>query len=69
VDDLAQLVVAWGESRDNVIIDAIGPETFTYRELVATIGNIIGKERPIISVPPSIGYIAGWLIGKLLNDV
>jgi len=58
-----------GERRDNVIVDAIGPETFTYRGLVETIGGIIGKERPIVSMPPSLGYFAGWIIGKLVNDV
>ena len=69
VDDLAELAVRLGERRDNVIVDAIGPETFTYRGLVETIGGIIGKERPIVSMPPSLGYFAGWIIGKLVNDV
>ncbi len=69
VDDLAALAVAQGKSRENKIIDAIGPETFTYRELVRTIGNIIGAPRPIISVPPALGYLAGWGIGKLMGDV
>jgi hypothetical protein len=50
-------------------IDAIGPETFTYRELVREIGAIIGKPKPIISIPPSLGYGAGWLIGKFTGDV
>lgn len=69
VDDLARLAAAQGQQRENVIIDAIGPETFTYRELVATIGEIIGKERPILAVPPWLGYAVGWLVGKLVNDV
>ncbi len=69
VDDLAQIAVAQGESRDNVVIDAIGPETFTYRQLVEQIGAVIGKKRPIISIPPSLGYALGWLVGKLVNDV
>ena len=33
VDDLAELAVSEGEKTDNKIIDAIGPETFTYKEL------------------------------------
>ena len=33
VDDLAQLAVEQGKSRENKIINAIGPEIFTYREL------------------------------------
>jgi NADH dehydrogenase len=69
VDDLAELAVKQGQADANGVIDAIGPETFTYRHLVQEIGAIIGKRRPILSVPPSIGYVAGWLIGKVTGDV
>ncbi len=69
VDDLAQLAVAQGQRRENVIIDAIGPETFTYRQLVAEIGAIIGKKRPLIAMPPALGYAAGAVVGKLVDDV
>ena len=69
VDDLAKLAVEQGENRENTIIDAIGPETFTYKGLVQEIGKTIGKKRLIISVPPAIGYIIANLVGKMLNDV
>ncbi len=69
VDDLAKLAVHYGETNDNVIIDAIGPETFTYKDLVQEIGRIIGKRRPVISVAPIVGYCAGWIIGKIVDDV
>jgi NADH dehydrogenase len=69
VDDLAKLAVEQGQRTENCIIDAIGPETFTYRELVKEIGKIIGKRRPIISIPPFLGYIAGWFIGKIVGDI
>lgn len=69
VDDLAKLAVEQGQVQTNRIIDAIGPETFTYRELVRSIGRLIGKNRPIISVSPELGYWSGWLIGRLLGDV
>ncbi len=68
VDDLARLAVEQGIKDENIIIDAIGPETFTYQELVKEIGEIIGCPRPIISVPPELGYLAGSLIGKLVGD-
>ena len=51
------------------IINAIGPETFTYRELVAKIGQLIGRQRPIVSVPPWFGYAMGRVLGKLVGDV
>jgi len=69
VDDLAALAVEQGRQRANAVIDAIGPETFTYRELVREIGRIIGKPRPILSVPPWLGYAFAWLIGKVTGDV
>ncbi len=69
VEDLADLAIQHGRGRKNLVIDAIGPETFTYRNLVETVGEIIGKHRPIVSVPPGIGYLAGWMIGKIVNDV
>jgi NADH dehydrogenase len=69
VDDLAELAVEQGESKENGIINAIGPETFTYRELVKTIAKIIGKKRPVIPVPPLLGYLMGKLVGKLVGDV
>jgi NADH dehydrogenase len=69
VDDFARLVVEQGASTENVIIDAIGPETFCYRELVQILGAIIGASRPVIGVPPGMGYAAGWLIGRLMGDV
>lgn len=69
VDDLAKLAVEQGRQTDNVIIDAIGPETVAYRELVEAIGKIIGKRRPIVSVPPWMGYVVAWIIGKMVHDV
>ncbi len=69
VDDLAELAVEQGEGRENSIIDAIGPETFTYEELAKEIGGIIGKKRPVIYVPDSVGYCFASLVGKVLGDI
>jgi NADH dehydrogenase len=69
VDDLAKLAVEQDESEENRVIDAIGPETFTYCELVRQIGQIIGKPRPIIYVPPWLGYAIGAVLGKIVGDV
>lgn len=69
VEDLADLAVRCGESRTNETIDAIGPETFTYRELVTTIGELIGVRRRMVGVPPWLGYAVGKLVGWWVNDV
>ena len=69
VEDLAALAVAEGARRENVIVNAVGPETFTFRELVAAIGAVIGRPRWTVSVPPTLGYWFGWLLGKFVGDV
>lgn len=69
VDDLAQIAVEKGSQEDSSITNAIGPETFTYRGLVEAVGGIIGKRRPVVPVPPDVGYLGGWIIGKVMGDV
>ncbi|MEW5735769.1 MAG: NAD-dependent epimerase/dehydratase family protein [Thermodesulfobacteriota bacterium] len=69
VDDLAALAVHEAKREGNRVINAIGPETFSYRDLVATLSRIIGKERPLIPVPPALGYLASRVIGRLVDDV
>ena len=69
VDDLAKLAVERGEKRENAVIDAIGPETFTYRGLVDEIGRILGKPRPVVSLPPTVGYLFAAAVGTLVGDV
>lgn len=69
VDDLARLAVGEGEQTGQRLLDAIGPETFTYRELVLTIANILRKRPRLISLPPEAGYAIGWILGKVVGDV
>ena len=69
VDDLAEIAVEQGALRENSIINAIGTESFTYRELVEKIGEIIGKKRKIIHVSPEVGYFLAYVIGKLVDDI
>jgi len=69
VGDLAELAVREGMSDRDVTMDAIGPETFTFRGLVETIGAIIGKRRPVVSVSPALGCLVARAIGKICGDV
>jgi uncharacterized protein YbjT (DUF2867 family) len=69
VDDFASLAVHEGGRAENRTVDATGPETFTFRNLVECLGRITGSPRPIVSVPPSVGHLAASLLGMLLRDV
>jgi NADH dehydrogenase len=69
VDDLAAAAVAHAFSQENEVIEAIGPETFTYRGLAETVRRVLGLRRLIVSVPPALGYLTCRLLGILLRDV
>ncbi len=68
VEDLAALAVAEGDKQENSVINAIGPETFTYRELVEAVGAAIGQKRRIVQVSPGVGYAASRVIGWFVRD-
>ena len=69
VDDFAALAVSESRQTGDRTVDAIGPETFTFRRLVEEIGRIIGAPRVIVSVHPAIAYVVALIIGRVVNDV
>lgn len=69
VDDLAEAAVEQAMGSGQQTIDAIGPETFTYRGMVEMIGEAIGLRRRIISMTPSVGLAACKMLGWLVKDV
>jgi NADH dehydrogenase len=69
VEDLAAAAVEQAVGLGNEVVNAIGPETFTYLELAKTIMRALGSNRPIISVPPEFGYWSCRMIGLLVRDV
>ncbi len=66
--DLAETAVQEAENPNNIIIEAIGEETYEYKELVKTIANILGINRKIISVSNGFGYFMSKIIGWWKND-
>jgi NADH dehydrogenase len=69
VDDLAAAAVEKAAGGQNETVNAIGPETFTYRELVETVRRALGLKRLVVSLPPELGYWACRAAGLLVGDV
>jgi NADH dehydrogenase len=69
VEDLAALAVSEARESGNRTLDAIGPETFTYRELLEELCSALGLRRWFVPVPPWLGVAAGWLLGWWMRDV
>lgn len=69
VEDFAALAVREGREEADRTVDATGPETFAYRELVERLAAIIGVRRRIVSVSPAVGHLAAVALGLLVRDV
>src|SRR6266568_1273252 len=69
VEDMADLVVQAGQSRENSIIDAVGPDIFTFEELVRLIAATLGRHVLFPHVNPGLAFYMGKLIEPLLGDV
>jgi len=69
VDDFAALAVEAGTRQDSFVTDAVGPESFTFKELVTTLGAIIGRPRPLVQIPPQLGWWIGAAVGAVVGDI
>ena len=69
VEDLAKIAIQQSTSPSGGIVDAIGPETFTFQTLVSLIAEKIGKQPIVVRVPPALGVLCGQMLGLLVRDV
>jgi uncharacterized protein YbjT (DUF2867 family) len=69
VDDLAAAAVEKAIGDRNEVVEAIGPETFSYRDLVERIRSVLGVKRAIINLPPELGYWGCRAVGIFTRDV
>ena len=69
VDDLAAVAVACITGETNETIDAIGPETFRYSDMVEMIAREIASRAPIVPMPPMLAYQSIRMLGWLVHDV
>jgi len=69
VGDLAALAVEMAERNENLIVDAVGPETYTFAELVRLVRLHVDGRARIIHLPPALVLAAARLMSALVKDV
>lgn len=69
VDDLAALAVESVYNHENYIWDAVGPDEFTFRELVELIGKTVDKTPPLLPLPPRLALLAAQFLSLFVKDV
>jgi len=69
VEDVAALAVESAGKTAEAISDAVGPETYTYNDLVALLRRHIGSRARILHVPPTLSLLGAGVIGRAVGDV
>jgi NADH dehydrogenase len=75
VADLAQIAVQQAQSQSRrrdepgATVDAIGPETYTFEQLVRLIAAKLGRKTRFVRVPPGLGIFSGQVLSLILDDV
>ena len=69
VEDVAEIAVSAGHKGDNIVMDAVGPEIYTFDQLVRLIADKIHSRAKIVHVRPELALLLAKLIGYAVRDV
>lgn len=69
VNDLARICAEAGSASGDIVIDAAGPETMAFRELVVLIRGAVHSHSPVFHVSPWLMAAAARALGLLVGDV
>jgi NADH dehydrogenase len=69
VEDVAEIAVSVGHRGDNLIMDVVGPEVYTFDELVKLIRSNVNSRAKIIHTRPELAFLLARLIGYAVKDV
>ncbi len=68
-EDVAEIATWAAEQNDNVTVDAAGPDTVTYAELVEGIAIAVGRRPRFIYLAPRQALWAGNIVAAYVHDV
>ena len=69
MEDVAEIAVEAGRLSENTIVDAVGPETFRFEQLVRLIAKTVGSGARLLNGPPWLALLAARALGLALTDV
>ena len=69
VEDMARLLADAVDQPGNAVLDAVGPETFTFDELVRLIAEKVGRSVRPVHLPMPLAYLSTFVTGWFLGDV
>ena len=68
VEDLASLAVDAARDDGRAVMDAVGPERYTYEGLVRLVAGAVGVRPRLLKLPPEVALNLSRVLGLLLRD-
>ncbi|HUZ87040.1 MAG TPA: NAD(P)H-binding protein [Candidatus Baltobacterales bacterium] len=68
-EDVAEIATWAAEQTDNMTVDAAGPDTIAYTELVESIAVAVGRRPKFIYMSPRMTLLAGGIVGRMVDDI
>jgi len=68
VEDLARIAVNAASASRNETMEAVGPEIFTFNDLVDLLKRVVGSKTRVIHLAPVLALPMAKLIGKYVGD-
>ena len=69
VEDLARICINVGNADGDIVLDAAGPETIAFRDLVSLVRAAVSANTPVLHIPPPVMAAAARALGLLMRDV
>lgn len=69
VEDLARICVDGAGLSGDRAVDAVGPETLTFKAMVHLLRDAVGSHAPLVPMPPALMSVASRVLSLALRDV
>ena len=68
-EDVAEQAVSAASESGSSIVDAAGPDTFSFKDMLRLLASKMGVRVRFLHTPPSVGLVLTGLVGSMKRDV
>jgi uncharacterized protein YbjT (DUF2867 family) len=69
IEDMADLCVQAGQSTQDIVMDAIGPDIFTFNQMIEMIAQKLGSRTLIVHLSTPLALFLSRVIGWVVKDI
>ena len=69
VEDVSDAAVGAAGNRENKVLDCVGPEVYSYEQLIRLIAESVGSNAKILHIRPGFALLLSRMAGYMVRDV